>query len=102
MRKRTISPEDEVLIERIVQAVNDKRITGIGWGKYAYDIARISIRRWRSFARRNKSHHPTRKDRIDDIAKGLKNEMDKMFSNSQHETDYWWAAYAAATILDPE
>jgi hypothetical protein len=60
----------------------------------------ISLRRWRSFDRRCKTRQPTTEDRIEDLAKGIRDafEPDRRLVGPMM-TEYRASAAAAAAVL---
>ncbi|GAB3279064.1 hypothetical protein GCM10027589_05450 [Actinocorallia lasiicapitis] len=60
----------------------------------------ISLRRWRSFDRRNGRRRPTTSDRIEDLAKGIRDafEADRRLVGPMM-TEYRASAEAAAAVL---
>jgi hypothetical protein len=81
---------DDARIEAEFAAIIEAdRARGGSWHP-SHEMARIALRRWRSFPRRNKSKKPTDDQRIADLAKGLKAHFDK--DNHDSETIYLWLA----------
>ena len=65
------------------------------------DRARVAVRRWRSFDRRSKRKPSTREERIEDLAKGLRDavERDPRLVGPLME-DYRHMARTLAGVLD--
>ena len=65
------------------------------------DMARVALRRWRSFDRRSKRKSSTREERIEDLAKGLRDavERDPRLVGPLME-DYRHVARTLAGVLD--
>ncbi len=62
----------------------------------------VGIRRWQSFDRRNRRRHPTRADRIEDLARGLRQGFEPQDRPPGRELqDYRCVAQALADVLDP-
>jgi hypothetical protein len=62
----------------------------------------IGVRRWRSFERRNKRRHPTREDRVEDVAVGIHARCEPPERGRGPEMrDYRCVAEAIAGVLDP-
>ncbi len=65
------------------------------------DTAQVALRRWRSFDRRSKRKPPTCEERIEDLAKGLRDaaERDRRLVGPLME-DYRHVARTLAGVLD--
>lgn len=90
---------DAELIAALVAAVDGITAGGDGlrWWP-GVDVAPIAYRRWRSFARRNKSKTPTHEQRVLDLVKGLQShfESDKPYT---HVSDWLSLAEPLADVL---
>lgn len=54
----------------LAAAIDAESAVGIPWGA-GREMAPIAVRRWSTFARRNKAKRPTDQQRVLDLAKGL-------------------------------
>jgi hypothetical protein len=62
----------------------------------------VGVRQWRSFDRRNRRKHPTRDDRVEDLARGLWQAFEPGDLKPGPELqDYRCVARALADVLDP-
>jgi hypothetical protein len=90
---------DDDRIEAVFVAIIEAdRARGGSWYP-SHEMARIAIRRWRSFSRRNDSKGPTVDQRSADLAKGLKTHFDK--DNHDSETVYLWLASEMLKAVGP-
>ena len=65
------------------------------------EVARIALRRWRSFRRRNKTRNPDRVRRVEDLAKGLRSfDYDDIGLVGPLMTDYRWLAEQLVQVLE--
>ena len=62
------------------------------------DVAAVAVRRWRSFARRNKRADATREARVQDLARGLLERFDP--DHMDEPGWHTWSAEAVADLLD--
>ena len=56
-------------------AIAEDEASGATWFSHE-DMAKIAIRRWKSFGRRSAAKKPMKEQRILDLAKGLKSHFD--------------------------
>ena len=66
------------------------------------ELARVVLRRWRSFERRNKVRHPEMEHRIIDLAKGICTYIEEDWHHSLTlASEYRMLAAALAAVLEP-
>jgi len=85
---------EAVLISRLVAIVERLNSQGDSWRYSLPDLARIAVRRWESFSRRNKKpERANLHDRVRDLANGLQAHFEPNVPRT-HPSD--WRALAGA------
>jgi hypothetical protein len=85
---------DDALNARLVAVVEHLNAAGDCWGSRGVEIAGVTVRRWRSYARRHKkAKHVRPDDRVTDLAKGLQVHFEPDIAYT-HPSD--WRALAEA------
>ena len=99
--------EERVLLAELSHVVADAWESGSPVAGYEpkrwADLARIALRRWQSFGRRNKTGNPDRARRIEGLAKGLRGfDYNEIGLVGPLMTDYRWLAGRLAEVLEQQ
>lgn len=68
--------DDKIVIEHLVVASDQLWADGCPVAQEGRRTAEVALRRWRSFGRRSKRRRPTFDNRVEDLAKGLRDSLE--------------------------
>jgi hypothetical protein len=96
-----VSHDEKLLVqlaEAAVRAVDEDEILGLP--ARAHEVASIALRRWDSYTRRHPKTRPTHRQRVDDLAKGLRERYDPLGYDESWRLGSWDLAARLGRVLD--